>query len=720
MSKSYKNNSRLSKKLLTESLVSFFKENQQNPVNIKRVFSLLKLNTKPARNLCLEIIQELVDDGVLVETQGLFKLAIKEHYLEGLFQRKNSGKNYFIPDDGGDPIFVAERNSGGAMNGDRVKLALFARRMRSSIEGEVVEIIKRAKDKFVGTLQVDKQFAFLLSENRNGSDIFIPRNFLKNGKTGDKAVVKIVKWPDSNNRNPVGKIIDILGQAGENNTEMHAILAEHGLPYSYPKNIEKAANKISASISAQTIAEREDFRKVTTITIDPKDAKDFDDAISIKPLQGGFWEVGIHIADVSYYVEEGGIIDKEALKRATSIYLVDRTIPMLPEKLSNELCSLRPNEDKLTYSVIFTISEAGQVKNSRISRTIINSDRRFTYQEVQNIIEREQNNGMQKLPGDELDKEIMALDNIAKKLREKRFASGAISFERVEVRFEIDENSKPVSVYFQESKDSNNLIEEFMLLANRTVAEKIGKRQNKQPKVFVYRIHDQPSPEKLANLSQFISKFGFKIKTSGKNIEVAKSLNKLLIDIKGRREQNLVETISLRSMQKAVYSTTNVGHYGLAFDYYTHFTSPIRRYPDLIVHRLLTRYLSGKRSVMRSKYENLCDHCSNMEQLAEAAERSSIKYKQVEYMSERMGIPYEAIISGVTEWGLYAEIIENKCEGLIPIRTLVGDFFEFDEKNYSLIGQKTHKRYRLGDTIKIEVTHCNLDKKQMDFALIEK
>ncbi len=720
MSKSHKNNSRLSKKMLTESLVSFFKENQQNPVNIKRVFNLLKLNTKPARNLSLKIIQELVDDGVLVETQGLFKLAIKDHYLEGLFQRKNSGKNYFIPDDGGDPIFVAERNSGGAMNGDRVKLALFARRMRGSIEGEIIEIVKRARNTFVGTLQVDKQFAFLLSENRNGSDIFIPRNFLKNGETGDKALVKIVKWPDSNNRNPVGKVIDILGQAGENNTEMHAILAEHGLPYSYPKNIEKAANKISASISAQTIAEREDFRKVTTITIDPKDAKDFDDAISIKPLQGGFWEVGIHIADVSYYVEEGGIIDKEALKRATSIYLVDRTIPMLPEKLSNELCSLRPNEDKLTYSVIFTISETGQVKNSRISRTIINSDKRFTYEEVQNIIEREQNNGMQKLPGDELTKEIMALDNIAKKLREKRFASGAISFERIEVRFEIDENGRPVSVYFQESKDSNNLVEEFMLLANRTVAEKIGKRENKQPKVFVYRIHDQPSPEKLANLSQFISKFGFKIKTSGKNIEVAKSLNKLLIDIKGRREQNLVETISLRSMQKAVYSTTNVGHYGLAFDYYTHFTSPIRRYPDLIVHRLLTRYLSGKRSVMRSKYENLCDHCSNMEQLAEAAERSSIKYKQVEYMSERMGIPYEAVISGVTEWGLYAEIIENKCEGLIPIRTLVGDFFEFDEKNYSLIGQKTHKRYRLGDTIKIEVTHCNLDRKQMDFALIER
>lgn len=720
MGKSRKESSRLSKKTLTESIVGFFRENQQNPVNIKRVFDALKLKTHPARGLCFEIVQELLEDGFLVENQGLFQLAVNDQFTEGVFQRKNSGKNYFLPDDGGDPVLVAERNSGGAMNGDRVKLVLFARRIRSSIEGEVVEIIKRARETFVGTLQVDKRFAFLVSENRNGSDIFIPRNFLKNGQTGDKALVKIVQWPDSNNRNPIGKVVDILGQAGENNTEMHAILAEYGLPYSYPKAIEDAADQISSSISEQALEGREDFRKVTTITIDPKDAKDFDDAISIRPLQGKYWEVGIHIADVSYYVEEGDVIDKEAVKRATSVYLVDRTIPMLPEKLSNNLCSLRPNEDKLTYSVIFTISDTGIVKDSRISRTVINSNKRFTYEEVQDIIEREINNEKQKLPGDELTKEIMILNNIAKSLREKRFAAGAISFERVEVRFEIDEKGKPVSVYFKEAKDSNNLIEEFMLLANRTVAEKIGKTRAKQPKVFVYRIHDQPSPDKLANLSQFISKFGFKIKTSGNNNEVAKSLNKLLTDIKGRREQNLVETISLRSMQKAIYSTTNIGHYGLAFEYYSHFTSPIRRYPDLMVHRLLTRYLSGGRSVIRSKYENLCEHCSSMEQLAEAAERSSIKYKQVEFMSERMEIPFDAVISGVTEWGLYAEIIENKCEGLIPIRTLGGDFFEFDEKNFSLIGQKTHKRFRLGDTVKIKVTHCNLDKKQMDFALVEK
>ena len=718
MGRSFRGGVRLNRRNMTDLITDWFRDNQEGSISVKRLYDELKLKTHPMRSMCLDIVLDLVEDGFLKEKDGQFSLMQKSKFVEGVLQRRVGGKNFLVPDDGSDPIFVAERNSAGAVNGDRVKIVLFARRPHSGPEGEVTEILKRAKDTFVGTLQVKGKFAYLVTPDKSDRDIFIPISNLKKGRDGEKAVVKVVEWPDTPDRNPVGKVIDILGAAGENNTEMHAILAEYGLPYSYPENVEQAADKIPSDITDAALAGREDFRDVTTFTIDPHDAKDFDDALSIRPIKKGLWEVGVHIADVSYYVQEGGIIDKEAFKRATSVYLVDRTIPMLPEKLCNNLCSLRQDEDKLTYSVILEMTDAGVVKRSRIARTVIRSNRRFAYEEVQAIIEREQQGGKEPLPGDELKNEIMTLDSLAKILRAKRFADGALSFDRVEVRFDIDETGHPVSVFFKESKDANQLVEEFMLLANRTVAEFIGKVKGGNPKTFVYRVHDEPDPERMENLQNFVAKFGYKLKITGEPAEMAKSMNKMLQEVKGKKEQELIETISIRSMQKACYTTENIGHYGLAFKYYTHFTSPIRRYPDLMVHRLLTRYNGGGRSVNQAKYEEYCEHCSGREQLAEQAERASIKYKQVEYMADRMGQEFDAVISGVTEWGIYAEIVENKCEGMIPIRSLGGDYFEFDEKNYCLIGQRTRKRYRLGDHVKVKVVRCNLEKKQMDYELV--
>ena len=719
MGKKYNGGVRLNRRGMTDIVMDWFRDNQDSSISVKRLYDELRLKTHPMRSMCLDVVIDLLEDGFLTEKDGQFSLRQKNTVMEGTLQRRAGGKNYLLPDDGGDPIYIAESNAGGAINGDKVRVTLFARRPHAAPEGEVTAVLKRAKDTFVGTLQVKGKFAYLVTPDKYDKDIFIPIANLKKGRNGQKAVVKVVEWPDATDRNPVGKVVDILGDAGENDTEMHAILAEYGLPYSYPENVEQEAEAISAEITPQALEGREDFRKVTTFTIDPRDAKDFDDALSIRPIKKGLWEVGVHIADVSYYVQEGGIIDREAFKRATSVYLVDRTVPMLPEKLCNNLCSLRQDEDKLTYSVILEMTDAGVVKNSRIVRTVIRSNRRFTYEEVQAIIEREQQGGKEALPGDEFTSEIMTLDRLAKILREKRFVDGAIAFDRVEVRFDIDEKGHPLSVFFKESKDANKLIEEFMLLANRTVAEFVGKtRPGITPKTFVYRVHDEPDQERMQNLQQFISKFGYKLKITGTPVEMAKSMNRLLTDVKGKREQELIETISIRSMQKACYTTENIGHYGLAFQYYTHFTSPIRRYPDLMVHRLLTRYLAGGRSVSQPKYEENCEHCSNREQLAEQAERASIKYKQVEYMADRMGQVYDAVISGVTEWGIYAEIIENKCEGLIPVRTLGGDYFEFDEKNYCLIGQQTRRRYRLGDHVQVRVTNCNLEKKQMDYELV--
>jgi len=705
-----KGGKRFTKKELLVQITDLFQSNPTDTLGMKYIFSVLHLDNHPLKMLCMDILEEMKEDGFITEVDdNKYRYNNRGQILEGVFFRKSNGKNTFVPEGGGEPILIAERNSAHAMNNDKVRISLFAKRRNKTPEGEVVEILERANDTIVGTLKVDRHYAFLLTENRTlANDIFIPSEKLKGGKTGDKALVKIVEWPEKA-KNPIGEVLDILGQAGDNTTEMHAILAEYGLPYVYPKNVEAAAEKIPDDLNPEEIAKRKDFRNIVTFTIDPKDAKDFDDALSLRKLSNNLWEVGVHIADVTHYVTEGSIIDKEAVKRATSVYLVDRTIPMLPERLSNGICSLRPNEEKLTYSVIFKMTDKAEVKDAEIAHTVIKSDRRFNYDEVQQIIETGE--------GDYKD-EILELDRLAKILREKRMNNGAIDFDRVEVRFEIDEKGKPLSVYFKESKDANKLVEEFMLLANRTVAERIGKvPKNKNPKVFPYRIHDVPDPDKLENLKEFISRFGYKLRVGGSRQDTSKSVNKLLNDIHGKKEQNLIETISLRSMQKACYSTHNIGHYGLAFDYYTHFTSPIRRFPDMMVHRLLTRYLTGGRSVQEAKYEELCEHSSDMEQIAANAERDSIKYKQVEYMSERMGQEFEGVISGVTEWGVYVELNENKCEGLVPMRDLGDDYFEFDEKNYCLKGRRTHKVYSLGDALCVKVANTNLERKQLDFAL---
>ena len=686
----------MKKKELAELIIGYFRNKPEATVSAKQLFQGLKLTTHPLKMLCTDIIREMLEDNFLTEPEkGRFRINDKGQVLTGTFQRKSNGKNSFIPDDGGEPIFIAERNSAHAMNNDKVKVALSAKCKKKVPEGQVIEILEHADENFVGILKVSKNYAFLLTESSTlANDIFIPKDKLKGGKDGDKAVVKITEWPDES-KNPFGQVIDILGKAGENTTEMHAILAEYGLPYTYPQSVEAAAEKIPAEITPEDYAEREDYRNVVTFTIDPKDAKDFDDALSIRPLKPGLWEVGVHIADVSHYVKEGGAIDKEAVKRATSVYLVDRTVPMLP----------------LAYSVIFEMDEKAEVKNYRIRHTVIKSDRRFTYDEAQQVIETGE--------GD-YKYEILELNRLAQALREKRMAAGSIDFDRTEVKFEIDENGKPVSVYFKESKEANKLIEEFMLLANRTVAEHIGKvPKNRKPKVFPYRIHDLPDPDKLDGLNQFIAKFGYKIRTGGSKGEVSKSLNHLLNEVRGKKEENLIETVSIRTMQKARYSIYNIGHYGLGFDYYTHFTSPIRRYPDLMVHRLLTRYLAGGRSAQADKYETLCEHSSAMEQTAASAERASIKYKQVEFMSERIGNVYDGVISGVTEWGLYVEINENKCEGMIPIRDLDNDYYDFDDKNYCLIGRRRHRKFSLGDPIRIKVAKANLVKKQLDFTLVE-
>ena len=726
---------RLSKKEIHEGLLTLFEMNPTKDLDIKHIFRHLQAKTHGAKMLVMDVIDDLVFDDYLARAaEGVYRRVHRSNDMIGTFRRKRNGHNIFVPDDGGKDILVCERNAMHALDGDRVRVTMLARRHGHTREAQVTEIVERVKDTFVGQLQVEKNYAFLITESRSlATDIFIPKTALKGGKTGDKALVQIVEWPDDS-KSPIGKVIDILGKQGENNAEMHAILAEYGLPYKYPANVERAAEKIEPGITLEEVARRLDMRDVLTVTIDPKDAKDFDDAISIRPLEKGEWEVGVHIADVSHYVKEGDIIDREAERRATSVYLVDRTIPMLPERLCNFICSLRPDEDKLTYSAIFRMNEKGDVLNWRLAHTVIRSDRRFAYEEVQHIFEQNGEASEQdyNLPGEhpeitgsfenpvgEYARELLVLNRLAKQLRAKRFKNGAIGFDRPEVRFEIDEKGTPISTYIKIAKDANKLVEEFMLLANRSVAESIALvPKGKTPKVLPYRIHDVPDPEKLEKLQSFIAKFGYRLRTEGSKKDVSMSINKLLDDVNGKKEEGVVELVALRAMMKAKYSTHNIGHYGLMFQHYTHFTSPIRRYPDTLVHRLLTRYEEGGRSVSQTKYEGLCEHCSEMEQVAAAAERASIKYKQVEFMSARIGQEFEGKISGVTEFGIYVELDENNCEGMVPLRDLTGDYYEFDERNYCLVGRRTRRVYALGDKVRIRVERANLERKILDFSLV--
>ena len=714
-----KGKKRLSKKQIAEMLQTLFQQNPNETFSFKQIFKALKFDTHPVKMMAIDLMEEMAwDDFLSKASDNSYRLNLKTQVQEGTFIRKANGKNSFLPDDGGKPIFVSERNSMFALNGDRVKVAMMARREKHIKEAMVVEILSHKMDQAVGKLKVERDYAFLITEgNIFVNDILIPKKKLKGGKTGDKAVVKITQWPSKDSKNMVGEVIDVLGKEGDNNVEMHAILAQYGLPYKYPKNVEDAAEKIDPGITPQEIARREDFRDVFTCTIDPKDAKDFDDALSIRK-QGKLWEVGVHIADVSHYVKEGSTIDKEAVKRATSVYLVDRTIPMLPERLCNFICSLRPDEEKLCYSAIFVLDEDANVKNYHIAHTVIKSNRRYAYEEVQEI-----------LTGKDGDyaEELRTLDKLAKKLRERRFKGGAVKFDREELHFDIDEKGKPIRAYFKKSNDATQLIEEFMLLANRTVAEHVGKvekpkgksQQPKAKKTFVYRVHDQPDPTKLETLREFVVKFGYKMKTSGTKGAISKSLNTLMDNCQGKKEQKLIETVALRAMMKAKYSTHNIGHYGLAFDYYTHFTSPIRRYPDTMVHRLLTKYQDGGRSANQEKYEDLCEHCSDMEVTSQQAERDSIKYKMVEFMEDKIGNEYDAHISGIQSYGIYCEIDENHCEGMVPMRDLDDDYYDFDERNYCLVGRRHHHKYQLGDPIRIKVARANLEKRQLDFALAE-
>lgn len=704
---------KISNRELRRRVREYVAAQENKTFNYKQVSQAVKAASPMHQREVAMILAGLAFDGELVETSpGKYKTHQRSSMSLGTFVRRSNGKNGVVVEDDDEMIFVAERNSMHALNGDKVKVMIAAHRHGAEPEARVVEIVEKNDQVFIGTLQVEKHVAYLLTDSKFlANDIVIPRNKLKCGVTGDKAVARITVWPEDH-KNPKGEVIDILGKKGENDAEIHAILAEFGLPYRYPEAVDRAAQRIDAGITDEVVAARVDMRNVTTMTIDPKDAKDFDDALSLRVLENGNYEVGVHIADVTHYVTPDTIIDREAQKRATSVYLVDRVVPMLPEHLSNGVCSLRPNEDKLTFSCIFEMNNEAQVINSRIARTVTCSNRRFTYEEAQEIIE----TGV-----GEYSEEILTLDRLAKIMRQQRYDNGAVDFDRVEVRFDIDETGHPVGVYFKESKDANKLIEEFMLLANRTVAQAIGKvGDKKKAKAFVYRVHDVPNIDKLSDLSTLSRAFGYKVKTQGTPLEINRSINRMLVDVKGKGEENLLSTLAIRSMSKAIYTTTNIGHYGLGFEYYTHFTSPIRRYPDMLVHRLLDRYLNGGRSVNVAKLEEQCRHSSDMEQLAANAERASIKYKQVEYLNDHLGEVYEGVISGVTEWGLYVELDENKCEGLIPVRDLPDDYFELDERNYCLVGRRRGERYRLGDKVKVQIARANLDRKQLDFALVEK
>jgi ribonuclease R len=714
-----------SEKTFSEKILKILSQNANKPFNYKQIAAILELDDTKSRNEIIKDLKILAAQKVIIETEpGKYLVkAISQDYYEGTIDMTSRKTAYFICEEFEEDVFIPTNNLNHALDKDKVKVYVYNRRKGKRPEGEVIEVLERNKSEFVGVIDIQKNFAFVTTANaKMYTDIFIPKDKIGEAQQGDVVIAKIEDWPKKAD-SPFGSIIKVLGKPGEHDTEIHAILAEYGLPYDFPIDVELFAQKIDTSIQESEIKNRRDMRDTLTFTIDPKDAKDFDDALSFKKLENGNYEIGIHIADVSYYLQEGTILDDEAYNRATSVYLVDRVVPMLPEVLSNFACSLRPQEEKYTFSAIFEINEKAQVINQWFGRTVIFSDQRFAYEEAQYIIETKNNTipietsitGSSYVVKDDIVAATLKLDELAKILRRNRMNEGAISFDKVEVKFNLNDAGEPEGVYFKISKDANHLIEEFMLLANRKVAEFIGK----QKKTFVYRIHDEPNEDKLINLQTIISKFGYSINFKSK-ADISKSLNNLLNDVVGKKEQNLVDTLTIRSMSKAKYSTDNIGHYGLAFDYYSHFTSPIRRYPDVMVHRLLQFYLDGGKSVDAELYEEKCQHSSNMEGLATNAERDSIKYMQVKYMQDHKDQEFQGVISGVTEWGIYVEIVENKCEGMCRIREIKDDYYTFDDKQYALVGEISKNILQLGDEVIVKVKNTDLIKKQLDFHFIRK
>jgi len=714
---------------LSAKILKTLNKNSQQSFNYKQVAAKLDISDAGGKQQIIKKLEELKQKQRIEETsRGKYKIIQNEHYHVGILEVTSNGNAFFISEGLERDAFIPTINLNRGLDGDTVKVYVYRRRNNDRFEGEVIEVIERAKTEFVGVLQMNKNFGFVIPDSQKMyADIFISKQHIGKAEHGDKVQAKITNWPD-NSKNPFGKIITVLGKPGEHDTEIHSILLEYGLPYKFPEKVEKDAGKISMKITEEDIAKRRDMRSTTTFTIDPKDAKDFDDALSFKQLSNGNYEIGIHIADVSHYVQPNTVLEEEAYSRATSVYLVDRVVPMLPEVLSNGVCSLRPNEEKLTFSAVFEMNNKAELINQWFGRTVIYSDKRFSYEEAQEIIETKGNSissevsltGQSYVVEKEVVDATLKLNELSKKLREKRLQQGAITFDRIEVKFHLDENAEPTGVYFKESKDANKLIEEFMLLANKKVAEFIGRNKNGSPtkNTFIYRIHDEPNIEKLAGLQQIISKFGYKINTQTRET-TSTTLNKLLSDVHGRPEENMIETLTIRSMSKAIYTTDNIGHYGLAFDYYSHFTSPIRRYPDVMTHRLLQHYLDGGKSPKSESYEDKCKHSSEREQLASKAERDSIKYMQVKYMQDHQDQEFEGVISGVTEWGIYVEIIENKCEGMVRIRDIKDDYYIYDEKQYALIGQATKNSLQLGDKVIVEVKNTDLERKHLDFNLIQ-
>jgi ribonuclease R len=699
-------------------VISVFSKAPSRALNYKQVAATLGLKDKASKDLVNIILVELIEDGVIQEIHpGKYRIspsAITEapqmkKYITGKVDMKGTGKAYIINDEGGEDIYIAPNNTSRALNGDKVKVLLFPKRKDHKTEGQIIEIIERAKEQYVGIIEVSKHFAFLVADmNTMPVDILIPKEGINGAVSGQKVVVRITDWPE-HAKNPVGTVVEVLGQPGDNDVEMKSILVEFDFPWKFPEKVEQEAEKIDRGITPEEVKRRRDFRDVFTITIDPPDAKDFDDALSMKKLPNGNVEVGVHIADVSFYVKPGSLVDKEAFDRGTSVYLVDRTIPMLPEKLSNDLCSLKPQEDKLCYAAVFELDEKAEIKQEWIGRTVINSNRRFNYEEVQQVIETGEG---------EFSEEILILHKLAMKLREDRFRKGSINFDSQEVKFVLDEKGKPIGVYIKEQKESNRLIEDFMLLANQKVAELIGKvKTNEKAKTFVYRIHDSPNTEKLATFAQFLSKLGYKLNIENRK-GLASSFNNLFKQIEGKGEQNMIETIAIRTMAKAIYSTVNIGHYGLGFKFYTHFTSPIRRYPDLMVHRLIDFYMNKGNSVPQDEFEKKCEYSSDMERKATEAERASVKYKQAEYMLDKIGQEFYGLISGVSKWGIFVELIESKCEGMVRLRDLADDYYFLDEENYQVTGQRYGYQYKLGDKVKIKVKKIDLSRKEMDFQIV--